>query len=275
MKPEGYTTSSHKRVWWLCPKGHSYDAIIVSKSEPEETSEKRTRRKRRTRKRSDGRKSDESTQNPNVSNSETNEENGNSENGKIVPNSEDKPRRRRRGRRGGRKRRVTADQVPQSDEIEQPTNQNIIRGEVPTDLIEGKPADETTSDPTNPSNAQRMSHGKEPDLLHFGPAATLPSDLQDTKEISDAMAPTKDVRSTKPLTSPDFEDSTSVMSELPNKENATTDFKTARSTRQKIVSNNKQKPNEIGIKENLRQKETPPEPSTQKRRGWWQRGKIF
>ena len=32
LKPEGYTTSSHKRVWWLCPKGHSYDSVISDRT---------------------------------------------------------------------------------------------------------------------------------------------------------------------------------------------------------------------------------------------------
>ena len=32
-RPEDFTSgSSHKKVWWLCPKGHSYDALIYSRT---------------------------------------------------------------------------------------------------------------------------------------------------------------------------------------------------------------------------------------------------
>ena len=27
-KPEEFTYASHKKVWWLCPKKHSYDSVI-------------------------------------------------------------------------------------------------------------------------------------------------------------------------------------------------------------------------------------------------------
>ena len=28
LKPEDFTHGSNEVVWWLCPKGHSYDAVI-------------------------------------------------------------------------------------------------------------------------------------------------------------------------------------------------------------------------------------------------------
>jgi hypothetical protein len=31
LKPEGFTSGSGKKVWWLCPKGHDYDSIITSR----------------------------------------------------------------------------------------------------------------------------------------------------------------------------------------------------------------------------------------------------
>jgi hypothetical protein len=36
LTPNDFTYGSNKKVWWLCPKGHSYEAII----------EKRTNRNR-------------------------------------------------------------------------------------------------------------------------------------------------------------------------------------------------------------------------------------
>ena len=32
LKPEEFTGRSHKKVWWLCPKGHSYDSLISSRT---------------------------------------------------------------------------------------------------------------------------------------------------------------------------------------------------------------------------------------------------
>lgn len=35
--PEDFTKSSHKKVWWLCPKGHSYNASINSRTNTSKT----------------------------------------------------------------------------------------------------------------------------------------------------------------------------------------------------------------------------------------------
>ena len=32
LKPEDFTGSSGKKVWWLCPKEHSYESIINNRS---------------------------------------------------------------------------------------------------------------------------------------------------------------------------------------------------------------------------------------------------
>ncbi len=32
LKPEEFTGHSNKKVWWLCPKGHSYDASINNRT---------------------------------------------------------------------------------------------------------------------------------------------------------------------------------------------------------------------------------------------------
>jgi len=32
LKPDEVTHASHKKVWWLCPKGHPYDAVIASRT---------------------------------------------------------------------------------------------------------------------------------------------------------------------------------------------------------------------------------------------------
>ena len=32
LKPEDFTHASHKKVWWLCPKGQPYDAEIPSRT---------------------------------------------------------------------------------------------------------------------------------------------------------------------------------------------------------------------------------------------------
>ena len=32
MKPQNFTRSSGKKVWWLCPKGHEYASIIASRT---------------------------------------------------------------------------------------------------------------------------------------------------------------------------------------------------------------------------------------------------
>ena len=32
LKPEDFVRASHKLVWWLCPKGHSYDSLISSRT---------------------------------------------------------------------------------------------------------------------------------------------------------------------------------------------------------------------------------------------------
>ena len=31
-RPEEFASRSHKKVWWLCPKGHSYDASINNRT---------------------------------------------------------------------------------------------------------------------------------------------------------------------------------------------------------------------------------------------------
>ena len=32
LKPENLTCESHKKVWWLCPKGHSHYSIISNRT---------------------------------------------------------------------------------------------------------------------------------------------------------------------------------------------------------------------------------------------------
>ena len=32
LKPDEVTHGSHKKVWWLCPKGHDYDVEIQSRT---------------------------------------------------------------------------------------------------------------------------------------------------------------------------------------------------------------------------------------------------
>ena len=32
LRPEQFTFGSNKKVWWLCPKGHDYDAAIKSRT---------------------------------------------------------------------------------------------------------------------------------------------------------------------------------------------------------------------------------------------------
>ena len=32
LRPEEFASRSHKKVWWLCPKGHDYDAVIASRT---------------------------------------------------------------------------------------------------------------------------------------------------------------------------------------------------------------------------------------------------
>ena len=32
LKPDEVTHGSHKKVWWLCPKGHPYDSIIKDRT---------------------------------------------------------------------------------------------------------------------------------------------------------------------------------------------------------------------------------------------------
>jgi hypothetical protein len=32
LKPEDFTFGSGEKVWWLCPKGHSYDATIGNRT---------------------------------------------------------------------------------------------------------------------------------------------------------------------------------------------------------------------------------------------------
>jgi len=32
LKPDEVTHGSHKKVWWLCPKGHPYDSCIIRMS---------------------------------------------------------------------------------------------------------------------------------------------------------------------------------------------------------------------------------------------------
>ena len=32
LKPEDFAGKSNKKVWWLCPKGHSYDSVIYSRT---------------------------------------------------------------------------------------------------------------------------------------------------------------------------------------------------------------------------------------------------
>ena len=32
LKPDEVTYGSHKKVWWLCPKGHDYDSIISNRT---------------------------------------------------------------------------------------------------------------------------------------------------------------------------------------------------------------------------------------------------
>ena len=32
LKPEDFTHGSGEKVWWLCPKGHDYDAVIGSRT---------------------------------------------------------------------------------------------------------------------------------------------------------------------------------------------------------------------------------------------------
>ena len=37
LKPEEFTGSSGKKVWWLCPKDHSYDSVITSRTSKKPT----------------------------------------------------------------------------------------------------------------------------------------------------------------------------------------------------------------------------------------------
>jgi len=37
LKPEDFAGRSNKKVWWLCPKGHSYDSVIYSRTGKNET----------------------------------------------------------------------------------------------------------------------------------------------------------------------------------------------------------------------------------------------
>jgi len=32
LTPYGFTPSSHKKVWWKCPKGHDYDSVISGRT---------------------------------------------------------------------------------------------------------------------------------------------------------------------------------------------------------------------------------------------------
>ena len=32
LKPDEVTYGSHKKIWWLCPKGHSYNSIIYDRT---------------------------------------------------------------------------------------------------------------------------------------------------------------------------------------------------------------------------------------------------
>ena len=32
LKPDEVTHGSHKKVWWLCPKGHPYDSVIKNRT---------------------------------------------------------------------------------------------------------------------------------------------------------------------------------------------------------------------------------------------------
>ena len=36
-KPEDFTRASNKKVWWLCPKGHSYDSVISDRTRKKPT----------------------------------------------------------------------------------------------------------------------------------------------------------------------------------------------------------------------------------------------
>ena len=37
LKPDEVTHGSHKKVWWLCPNGHSYDSVIKSRTRKEKS----------------------------------------------------------------------------------------------------------------------------------------------------------------------------------------------------------------------------------------------
>ncbi|MCP4631028.1 MAG: zinc-ribbon domain-containing protein, partial [bacterium] len=32
LKPEGVTSCSHKKIWWLCEKGHEWQAVVDSRN---------------------------------------------------------------------------------------------------------------------------------------------------------------------------------------------------------------------------------------------------
>ena len=32
LTPNDFTFGSHKKVWWLCPKGHSYNSVIKNRT---------------------------------------------------------------------------------------------------------------------------------------------------------------------------------------------------------------------------------------------------
>ena len=223
-------------------------------NEPEESSEKRTRRRRRTRKRSEDRKPADITQNSMESEVEAGEEPSNNENGATDANDPDKPRRRRRGRRGGRRRRASVDQASQPEQMAQPKNQNTNLREVKTDLTEENFEIGVGRELTRVSKPQKDSVEKDTRPSEFKPEVSLPSEVQDTINTPNAATYAKNIELTEAPSLPDLETTrlenegenlTSVMPEVPGKG------------------------------EEPRQEEVTAKPVTPKRRGWWQRGKLF
>ena len=222
---------------------------------PEEPSEKRPRRKRRTRKRNEERKPDDTPPNSMKSGVETGEEPSNNENRtKTDASDSDKPRRRRRGRRGGRRNRASVDQASQSEQVSQPKSQNVDLREVKMDLTEENIGIEASPDLTKMSNSQNISVEENTKSSQIEPEVPLPIEDQDTINTPDPATYAKNIGAAETPNSPDLgtpslgihgENSTSVLSKNTDKE------------------------------KEPKQEEVPVKPDTPKRRGWWQRGKLF
>ena len=260
------------------------DIETIDGGEFEKPTERRPRRRRRSRKRSEDRKTEGNEQDVVETEVEGAHDQANDEVGETDPNGEDKPRRRRRGRRGGRRRRANGDPAEQSESVGQKARQNIQTREAPTDAAEEVAGNATNLSSPNQSGSQDESVQKDSRPSDAERVETLDTGKQRTSDTPNSTASASFFGTTEPTvpTSSDASkpvnansEAVPVISQAPDQPEAE-----AASKPTSLPASNTKPINEqrqvIGSNEvATAPEETPAESIKTKRRGWWQRGRLF